>query len=309
MYDKIPKRWQDTLGSGIIVSVLDTGYSPHIDLKRTVASYTSVLEDIDSEDEANGHGNMCMGIIGANTQFSTGITGIAPLCKILSVRVADETGGVSYNSLAKGIYYSSVMGADVISISIGGQNYSRELEKAVIFAYEKEIPIIAAAGNDGHYNKTSLINYPAKFKETVCVGSIDENKNISWFSTIGPEIDFVSIGENIRSTYLNNEYKVDSGTSFSSPYVAGIAALILSKHRIQEDATGKNDCTTVDELKEHLRKHAVDLGNVGKDKYYGHGAISLYSIDHASFIQEKPTKNKIISLFKKVLSFFSNIID
>lgn len=300
-YNKIPKRWQNSMGSGIIVAVLDTGYSPHDDLKRSVIQYSSISEELDSIDHHNGHGNMCMGIIGATPATEKGIRGIAPLCKIISVRVADKDGGVSYESLAKGIYYSSVMGADIISISVGGKNYNRKLEQAVEFSYERNVPIVAAAGNDGHFYESNLINYPAKFPETICVGSIDEKRKISWFSTIGPEIDFVSIGENIRSTFLNNTYKIDSGTSFSSPSVTGIIALMLSKHRLNEEKTGKNDCVTVSQVKTHLREHSVDIGEIGKDNYYGHGAISLYSLDHSTFVQKKTNLLARIGLFFKKL--------
>jgi len=277
-YAKVPDAWKNSLGSGICVAVIDTGYSPHIDLENNIIQKSSLIEAETPIDIYNGHGNMCMGIIAAKQKHSYGVTGIAPNAKIISIKAADKNGNISYNTLSQALYLAASIESDIISVSIGGKVYNKELERAVRFCYEANIPIIASAGNDGHMLDMNLINYPARFKETICVGSIGENEEISWFSTIGPEIDFVAIGERVRSTHLENSYKISDGTSFSAPYVAGIVALLLSKHKIQEKQTGKNDCKTVDEIKEHLRRHTVDLGAKGKDNNYGYGAIKVDSI-------------------------------
>jgi len=299
-YNKIPERWQSSRGSGICVAVIDTGYSNHIDLTKNVIQKCSVIPMENGFDNYNGHGNMCMGIIAANQKYDYGVTGIAPEAKIVSIKAAEKDGAVSYDILTQAIYLSASLGADIVSISIGGKQYNTGLELAVQFCYDRNIPIVASAGNDGHHLDKNLISYPGRFKDTICVGSIDDNKEISWFSTAGPEIDFVAVGERVRSTHLNDSYKIDSGTSYSAPYIAGIIALLLSKHRAQEKVTGENDCKTVDEIKEHLRKHTMDLGDIGKDNKYGNGVIKIDTLINNGI---KP-KSLIARLVGYIKSFF-----
>lgn len=303
---KIPENWIQSEGENISIAVIDTGYSPHNDLEKSIMQKSSVIEEESWEDINDGHGNMCMGIISASKVNKNGINGIAPKAKIISIKCVSDNGETNYEKVIEGIYLALSLNVNIISLSMGGLYYDNELEKAVVECYCKNIPIISAAGNDGHYFKANLINYPARFKETIAVGSVDSQNDISDFSTIGPEIDFVAIGENIRSTHLNNGYKIESGTSFSAPYVAGITALLLSKHNKQEKETGLNDCKTIGQIKEHLRYHTIDAGPEGKDNVYGHGIISIDNILNDS-MKSTPSGfwNRLINLLKSIWRIFT----
>lgn len=297
----VPQRWIDSNGEGITIAVIDTGYSNHEDLKDSIKYKKSVILGVNSPyDYTNGHGNMCMGIIAAQKKNIGGVEGIARMAKLISIKAIHENGETEYNNLINAIYFATALGADIISISAGGYSYSKDLEIAIRSCYELNIPVVCAAGNDGHVLNISNIQYPAKFKETICVGSISNKKELSLFSSIGEEIDFVAVGEKVRSTYLKNTYKEDSGTSFSAPYIAGIIALLLSKHRQQQATTGKNDCVTIEQIKDHLKKHTVDLGEEGKDVKYGYGAIDINSvfINKNKGILQKIIR-KLLSIFKK----------
>ena len=266
---RIPQSWKNSCGKNISVAVIDTGYSPHKDLEKNIIQKSSIIDGEGWQDLANGHGNMCMGLIAGET------TGIAPEAKLVSIRAVQQDGTCTYNNIAQAIYLAGAMRVDIISISVGGEGYTTKLKDAIDFCYDRNIPVVAAAGNDGRDDDINHINYPARFTKTICVGSIDKNKDVSNFSPQGPEIDFVGVGEKVISTYLNNTYKTESGTSYSAPYVAGIIALLLSKHR---QGGKENDCQTIADIREHLRTHTIDLGENGKDDLYGYGMIDVDSI-------------------------------
>ena len=61
----------------------------------------------------------------------------------------------------------------------------------------------------------------------------------------------------------------------ATPFMAGIVCLLLSKHAKQEKLTGKNDCKTCEEVRNHLIKHSVDMGDRGKDKKWGYGVVDI----------------------------------
>jgi len=136
--------------------------------------------------------------------------------------------------------------------------------------YEMDIPIIAAAGND---SKGNAVNYPAKYPEVICVTAFDKHGKPARFNSTGPEAEFSPPGVDIHSTWVGNRYVKISGTSMATPFVTGIVALLIAKHKTQEAATGANDCKTVAQIREHLIKYTDDKGAIGRDNTWGYGVI------------------------------------
>jgi len=224
------------------------------------------------------------------------VLGVAPLSKIFSVKAVKKNGYTDYEYISQGIYACVLEECDVINISIGGDKYDVGLHEAVKYAYERNIPIICASGNNGHLFDINLIDYPAKFKETICIGAYNKDKKIATYSTIGDDLDFVGFGQDVYSTYLNNEYATLSGTSFAAPYITGLIALYLSE----------NKSATIDEVKKYLINIAEDAGTIGKDKKYGYGMIDIQD-----YIKKKPLKYQILgaidNYFSNIRNFFKNL--
>ena len=133
------------------------------------------------------------------------------------------------------------------------------------------IPVICAAGNSGDGG----VNYPAAFDETIAVAAYDKYGKVARFSSKGEKVEWAAPGVNVYSTYLNNGYASLSGTSMACPFIAGVVALMLSKHKKQEEATGMNDCKTIAEIREHLLKYTNDKGAIGRDNSWGYGVIDV----------------------------------
>jgi len=258
----IPDYWVETKGEGIKVLVLDTGKPNHTDLKDNNFFFGNWSNEIDDSD-LNGHQTHCNGIIGGKK------TGVAPLCEVHTAKVLRKNGSGDYRSLIKALESAAKSDFDIISLSLGGSNNTEELEYVINKLTNSNKIVVCAAGNSG----SGGVNYPAKYKNTIAVAAHDEQSKITYFSSKGTEVDFAAPGFKILSTYLNQSYAKLSGTSMACPFIVGLIALMLSKHR-KEEAKGKyNNCRTPEQVYQHLQRCSIDYGEVGKDSSYGHGLI------------------------------------
>ena len=167
--------------------------------------------------------------------------------------------------------------------------------------------IIAAAGNDGRRNS---VNYPGRYPEVICVSAYDKNGKPASFNSTGPEVGFSAPGVDIYSTWLDQKYATLSGTSMATPFMAGLVALLISKHIKQELETGKNDCKTVEQIREHLLKYADKKGVTGHDENWGYGVINPEKLINETDTETTPTvvtpQNKI-SFWNKIKNWFREI--
>ena len=146
---------------------------------------------------------------------------------VLHFQVAAGNG--SEKSVCEGIRWAVDKGrADFICMSLGAPNPVSGVEKALKYATSKGVVSFVAAGNSGN---TKKVFYPANYPETIAIGSIDENKRRSHFSNTGHNLDFMAPGNKILSTVPDDWYAVLSGTSMATPFMVGIAALLLSYSR------------------------------------------------------------------------------
>ena len=221
-------------------------------------------------DDDNNHGTHIAGILSADTNNGTGISGINWNSKLLIVRSGFNTPSGGYlqdDDAAAGVIYAADMGARVISLSWGDLNYSPIIADACNYAYNKGSIIVVSSGNT---NEPGIM-YPAKMNNTIAVGSIDEYSELASFTSYGYEMDVVAPGVNILSSFDITEnllYNEQSGTSMSSPIVAGIISLLLS---VQPELT-------FEEIRSRLHNSAIDLGDTGFDPKYGSGLIDAYSL-------------------------------
>lgn len=221
------KAWPVTQGQGVRVAVIDTGIAfDHSDLNRNVKGGTNILNSFLPPYDHNGHGTHVAGTIGAlNNQL--GVVGVAPKVDLFAVKAFKKDGTAKLSDIINAIDWSIENKMDIINMSFGFNEPSPTFREAVIRANQAGILMIAASGNKG---TRGMLEYPAQFNETVAVSSINENNEISKFSTIGPGIDLTAPGEKIMSTWLNNSFRELSGTSMSVAHVTGVAALLMSRY-------------------------------------------------------------------------------
>jgi subtilisin family serine protease len=215
--------------------------------------------------DRQGHGTHVAGIIAAKHNGS-GINGIAPEAEVHCLKVIGDDGQVTGPRLAAAITWCIKNDIHIINMSIGSRSPDSSLESALNAASRAGIIIICSAGNDGHDG----VDYPAKYPMTIAVASTDSAGNIAKDSAVGDEVDLAAPGVAILSTYPGNRYAYSSGTSMAAPYVTGIAALILSKHRYKGGSTPINN---PEHMRQHLIAHAKDRGSLGRDRYFGYGLV------------------------------------
>ena len=282
----VPATWSITKGEGVTAMVIDTGHPVHPDIGDNAIPGKNFIDGEPLEDE-NGHQLHCTGIICAKDN-QTGMVGVAPDAKCISVKALGRNGGGSYLGLAAALDYAIEMKPDVVSMSLGGPSPSPALQSRIKKLYDMNIPVICAAGNTGDGG----VNWPAAFDETIAVAAYDKYGNVARFSSKGEKVEWAAPGVNIYSTYLNNGYASLSGTSMACPFITGVICLMLAKHRKQEEATGMNDCKTIEQIREHLLKYTNDKGAVGRDNSWGYGVIDVEKLigggDTEEPVEEEP---------------------
>lgn len=273
--------WNISKGSDqVTVAVIDTGVDlKHPDLKNQLVSGLNVVnKDADPQDDV-GHGTHVAGVIGALVNNNLGVAGMSWYNRIMPVKVLDSSGAGSTYAVAQGIIWATDHGAKVINMSLGNYADAEFLHDAIRYAYDRDVVLIAASGNDN----TDRPGYPAAYEEVFAVAAADSQKSKASFSNYGDYIDVTAPGVSIASTYLNNQYAALSGTSMASPHVTALAALIRSVNPKLKNT----------EVMQLMRDTATDLGQAGKDKYFGYGLIdvaaALKAAQPKSVRQEEPT--------------------
>jgi major intracellular serine protease len=270
----LPEVWLDTQGRGIKVAVLDTGCDTnHQDLRDNILPGYNMVDRSEDVYDDHGHGTHVSGIICCKNRYRW-ICGVAPQCKVVPVQVLNSNGGGTYRDIIDGIYFAIEQDCDIINMSLYMSVNDPALYRAIREAYNKNISVICSSGNFGEKDHEDVV-YPSRYTQTISVGAIDSNKQKAGFSNTGVNLDFVAPGVEIISTFPNNQYKAAWGTSFSCPWLSGVVALMLSKHRF---SGGRTPINNVEDVREHLKRFAVDLGSVGKDIKYGYGLIDVQSM-------------------------------
>jgi thermitase len=243
-------RNEITDGKEVLVAVLDTGIEgSHEDLMGQVAGEVN-FTDSDTANDVYGHGTHIAGIIAAKDN-ELGVTGIAPDCRLLNVKVANDRGQCDVGDLAAGIIWAVNNGAEVINISIEIKDPTPELSEAVAYAWENGALIIAAAGNSGSNEPV----FPACYASTIAVAAVTQNERLAPLSNRGEWVDLAAPGYKIYSTFIDNSYDYESGTSFAAAHVSGIAALLFS---IMKDTNGNGKIN--DEVKSIVEAGCRDIG-------------------------------------------------
>jgi subtilisin family serine protease len=206
-----------------------------------------------------GHGTSVSGIIAAATGNGIGIAGIAPDCRIMTLRAFDARGFGAEGDVARALAYAVSNGARVVNMSFGDVVYSRVLRDVIRWAYARGVVMVSSAGN----SQSSELHYPSAYDETISVSALASNDIIAGYSNYGQTVDIAAPGSDIATTDLDGRYTAFYGTSAAAPFVSGVAALILSRH----------PHFGPEEVRGILIASAEDLGLQGWDERYGAGLL------------------------------------
>ncbi|WP_435358073.1 S8 family peptidase [Haloarchaeobius sp. DFWS5] len=227
-------------GDGADIAIIDTGIdSDHPDLQANLGEghavtgcgdggftcyfYGNSNDCYEPWDDDNDHGTHCAGIANA-VNNSQDVVGVSTEATLHAVKVLDCAGSGSYSDIAAGIEYVADQGWDVASMSLGGSS-SQMVKDACVYAADRDVLLVAAAGNDGAC--TDCVGYPAAYPEVIAVSSTNQNDELSSFSSQGPEVEIAAPGSNITSTVPSGTASF-SGTSMACPHVAGAGAQLMS---------------------------------------------------------------------------------
>ncbi|MCD8049330.1 MAG: S8 family serine peptidase [Clostridia bacterium] len=258
-------------GSGVKIAVIDSGLK-NSSVEFSSAYVTRAYDYINPEysssssqycNDTYGHGTSVSGIIGA-AHNAYGIAGLSPQSSLYVFKTFTVVNGVSQASnadIAAAIYNAvDNYDCDIINMSLGGSN-SSVVYAAIKHAYENDVLLVAAAGNDGS-NSGSTVYYPAAYDEVICVGSVDSTGHRASHSQRNDYVDIMAPGSSVYSVTLDSSgYGTVSGTSFAAPHVT--AALALAK--------SLNPDLSAEELTELLFQSADEMS----DRYSGNGLLNI----------------------------------
>ena len=215
--------WGGSTGAGVRVCILDSGVERgHPDVGELAGAVAISLVDEeprveeDTEGDLCGHGTACAGIVRM----------FAPECDLHSVRVLGAGYTGSGSVLLAGLRWAIAQGFDVINMSLSTtkQKFFALLHELADTAYFKRTILVASAHN------MPVESYPWKFSSVISVGSHELDDPFAFFYNPAPPVEFFARGLELDVAWLGGGRLRCTGNSFATPHIAGIAALILSKH-------------------------------------------------------------------------------
>jgi len=233
----------------------------------------------------DGHGTVVAGIIAAQHN-DVGIAGVNPDARVMVLKGINNFGTSRASWLAEAIVYAVDNGARIVNLSVGGEHTSTMEQAALEYAREKGVLVVAASGNEG----IELDDFgPGGDDNVLTVGATHDDDRAAGFSNFGDKVDIAAPGVDVlslRARYTDANYRPGrqaegeytvgdnyvgddkrylrvSGTSFSTPIVAGIASLVMAK----------NPQLTGPEVEQILLQTASDVDFPGNDKYTGNGMV------------------------------------
>ena len=290
------RAWDETTGSAdILVAVIDSGIvASHPDLAGVVTEQVDSASGqirpgaTDNDVCRIGHGTWVAGVLAGVGDNGTGVAGVNWDLSILDINSANPSiscAGPSDAGTIAGIDYAARQGADVVNLSLGGPDTQcpLALQRAVTAAIDAGTMVIASSGNGG---PPGAPNVPGSCDGVISVGSVTPGSDLSSFSTANEYVDIVGPGGSGEGTVAadilttsayaggqeTTEYAAVAGTSFSAPYVTGVAALILAV----------NPALTPTQVESLLESTATDLGPAGRDDDYGWGLVNADAVLEAA---------------------------
>ena len=261
--DKLQKKFEN---SGkklpeVRVAVMDTGIKKsnrYLQGRYTDDGYNFVDNNTNVDDDQY-HGTEVSGIIADATTSNV---------KILPIKVMDKNGDGKMADTAKGIYYALDHGADVINLSLSGDDKNHtyhSLDDAIAEAISRNVIVVVAAGNQ---DTDASLRYPANKDNVITITAVNKSNKLGLLANYGSVIDFALPGMSILAPH-KSIMMLDSGTSMATPHAAAAAALLKTWDK----------SINQEEVREIFKEYAIDLGDKGFDDTYGWGMVNLGDFD------------------------------
>jgi subtilisin family serine protease len=218
----LPIAWSASTGAGVTVAVVDTGVNATGDLAGAVLPGVNLVGGADERDD-NGHGTEVASVLAGRANNGLGSVGVCWSCNILPVKALGANGSGLTSTVAAGVVWAADHGARVINLSLGGTQSDQTLASAVAYAQGKGAVVVAAAGNG---SSTSL-DFPAAYPGVVAVAGSDPADVRYGFSNYGGGVSLAAPGCALAQN-LAGAFATACGTSISTPFVSGVAALAFS---------------------------------------------------------------------------------
>ncbi len=224
----LPQVWETTTGDpGVVIATVDTGANGIPDLEGAfVPGYDFVDNDFEPQDtHAGGHGSRVASVIAARGNNQIGMAGYCWGCRVMPIRVS-ANGSASPARIAAGIRYAVDRGARIINVSLSHAGSPDAAEAAAVaYAVERDVIVVASAGNAG----TDTPQYPAAYPGVLAVGATDDLDTLYFWSSFGPWVSLTAPGCQMVTDWQTPPGTI-CGTSFTPAVVAAIAGLLLSKN-------------------------------------------------------------------------------
>ena len=246
---KADQAWNTVKGDpSVVVAVMDTGLDHnHPDLAPNAWTNPGEIPGNGIDDDHNGyvddvygwdfaygdndpndnygHGTSCAGIVAAAQDNSLGMSGVAPKCKLVGIKAANDSGYFYDSANVPAFLYIADMGFRVVSMSFYADQVTPAERDAVDYCWSKNVVLVAAAGNDTRV----MPYYPGAYEHVISVAATDGADNRAWFSNYGSWVDVAAPGVSLVATVPGGGYTTGfAGTSGATPHVAGLAALLCS---------------------------------------------------------------------------------
>lgn len=298
--------WDISTGSSsVTIAIIDSGIDEtHPDLAGKLVSGYDFVDSDSNPHDLNGHGTHVAGVAAAVGDNAVGVTGMDWTAKIMPVRVLNHEGWGYNSDITQGIIWAYTHGADVLNLSLGGASHSQAMQDAVTAAHGAGSVVIAAMGNCRYQSdscpEANPDAYPAKYDHVMAVSATGPSDAYTYYSQYGAHCDIAAPGgsmsqyhdpDGIYSTMPTYDVELTTaygyaktydylqGTSQATPYVAGLAALILAV----------DPGMTPDNVMDVIEDTAQDLGASGRDDDYGHGLIDVAAALQSIAAPEAPT--------------------
>ena len=322
---QVETAWDRARGAGVTVAVLDTGIdATHPDLAPQVwqnAGETGLdgagrdkrsngadddgngfvddwrgwdfITNDNAPTDLHGHGTHVAGTIAAVADNAQGIAGVAPLARVMAVKVLGDGGSGTVAQIAAGVLYAADNGAQVMNASLAGAGTTPQiLVDALAHAHDVRgaVFVAAAANSNTDVGTAAAGSYPANIRDVVAVAAFNSADQKAWFSNYGAKIDVAAPGGGDSGTgyapdrsilslksalagsamtdngrlLVGTQYVRQMGTSMACPHVAGVAALLRSLH----------PTWSAEQVRQALRRGADDVSDVGFDVWSGYGRLN-----------------------------------
>jgi subtilisin family serine protease len=238
----VPAAWSVTKGAGALIAVLDTGVAAGApDLAGTATAGPDFIAQTEPKHyrPPHSHGTYIASLIaahGSGKKNTSGVIGVAPAARILSLRVIPDDGepsraAVPGSALARAIYYAVAHQVGVIVLPLGTVQQNEGQHAAVAYAISRGVVVVAPVGDAGTARAAlAPYEYPAAFPGVIAVAAATPTGNRAQFSSPNQSVVVTAPGENVSGAGGGGKYLQGNGTPQAAALVAGVAALIRSRY-------------------------------------------------------------------------------